>query len=160
TSTRRCLVPGASCDRIFAISVSTASSEPSPSTSISSPRAASCWRRGWRCQSTAPTRLPSSRGNRSAAQQQCEPGCRGGLRGQGGARLGLFLVLAPGFDREALVELRGDEGRLGIETAFEQGERDDQRAAGGGRSMECRQREIVMRGDRRGKGREAGGRLR
>jgi hypothetical protein len=64
------------------------------------------------------------------------------------APLGLFSVLAPTFDLEALVELRGGKGLARIKAPHEQCQGDDQRATGRGRRMECGQREIVVRGDR------------
>ena len=96
---------------------------------------------------------------RSAAHQLHELRCRRDLRGECRAALGLFGVLAPGLDLKAFVELRGGEGRGGVETPFEQCQGDDQRAAGGGRGVQRGQREIVVPGDRRGKGREARRRL-
>ena len=68
-------------------------------------------------------------------------------------------ILAPGFDLKAFVELRGGKGSAGVETPVDQRQCDDQRAAGRGRQMQGRQREIVLRGDRGGKGAQARRRL-
>jgi hypothetical protein len=96
------------------------------------------------------TPLPAETVAPSVAQQRHELRCRCDLRGESRTARGLFHILAPGFDLKGFVELRSGEGLGAIEATVEQCERYDQRVAGRGRRMQCRQREVLISGDGRG----------
>ena len=66
----------------------------------------------------------------SGVQQRQKPRRGGDVGGERRGGGGLLGILAPGLDLKAFVELRGGEGLGRIETALDQRQRDDQRAAG------------------------------
>jgi hypothetical protein len=59
-------------------------------------------------------------------RQLYEPRRRSNFRGECRAPLGLLLILAPGLDLKAFIELCGGKGLARIETPFEQCQSDDQ----------------------------------
>ena len=94
------------------------------------------------------------------SRQVQEPSRRRDVAPESGAAGALDLVLAPLLDLEGFVELRGGEGFVGTDLAFDEGEADDERAAGGGGGVEHGQLHRLVDSDSAFHGVERSSRLR